>query len=47
MPQFARFDRLFEAMRQTLLRADHAVVEDLLRLVGEPVRLGFDQPAGL
>ncbi len=47
MSQLARFDRLFEAMRQALLHADHAVVEDLLRLVGEPVRLGFDQTAGL
>lgn len=47
MPQLAGVDRLFEAMRQALLHADHAVVEDLLRLVGKPVRLGFDQTAGL
>lgn len=45
--QLAGGDGLLETMRQTLLHADHAFVEDLLGLIGEPVRLGFHQTAGL
>lgn len=45
--QLAGFDRPFKALRQALLHADYAVVEDLLRLIGEPVRFRFDQTADL
>lgn len=47
MAQLAGIHRLLEAMRQALLHADHPVMEDLLRLIGKPMRLGFHQPTGL
>ena len=47
MAQLAGRHRLFEAMRQTSLHADHAFVENLPGLIREPMRLGFQQTTGL
>lgn len=47
MPQLTGVDRLCKPRRKSFLHANHAFMEDLLRLAGEPVRFRLHQTAGL
>lgn len=47
MWSLAGLDRLLETMRQKRLHACHAIPEELLRLIAQLVRLGFDQITAL
>lgn len=47
MPQLTGVGRLCKPRRKSFLHANHAFMEDLLRLAGEPVRFRLHQTAGL